>query len=863
MSTIPARTRWFALAASSLVVAVLVAMLIAPDAAGVQVLGRWAQALGEGLGAVACALCARRLAGPARAAWALFATGLAIWALTDLAVGAWLLAGRPLDTPSVFDVTWLLFYVPMLGGLGLLYWRVRPERGWHGVIDAGLVSVGIGVFGWVLLISPGLDGAEGGAAGTIVNLMYPVLDLAGLGALLWVVVRRAGAVPVWLRWVAMAFAVTLTADIAYLTTALHGLPFAAALAAAGYAAGGLLWVVAARSRASAPPLPPSVSRDAPPAWAGAVPFACGLAVVGLIAANDGPLGLVVIGALALAVIRLLMTHRLNRVLIAERRAQAVELRLLVDEQSALRRVAESVASGAEPARVFALVAREVSDLFGADCGLVWRFDDGEAEAMGVAGDPNTPVGHRIAVTGDGAVPTVARSSRSAATSYAVRGDGGAVRHGVASPVTVGGELWGCVHIAVTRPRADLAPLGTGGAERLERFAGLVGVAIANAASRSAMEARALTDPLTGLANRRAFQDRLFTEWERARRHGEELALVMIDLDHFKKVNDVHGHPVGDRVLAELARRLRLAVRSHDVLARVGGEEFAWVLPAATSDDAVDAAERAREIVRSMPFPIAGMLTASFGVCGIGDASGPSELHQLADDALYAAKRSGRDRVVRYSPNLPAAPEVADHPMMPPIEQRQSVLGVIGLARAVDAKDPATRQHSGRVADLAVRLATALGWDTASCIALREAGEMHDVGKIAVPDGILLKPGPLTPEEYEIVKTHAAVSANIVADVLSPEQVAWVRHHHERMDGDGYPDGLAGDAIPEGARILAVADAVDVMIARRPYSEQRTPEEALEECRRCEGTQFDPEVVRALARLVAVGMVEPPPAVAVA
>ena len=375
-------------------------------------------------------------------------------------------------------------------------------------------------------------------------------------------------------------------------------------------------------------------------------------------------------------------------------------------------------------------------------------------------------------------------------------------------------------------------------------------------ARLALEARAATDPLTGLANHRFFQERLREEWERARRHHHELALVMIDLDHFKRINDVYGHPAGDGVLVEAARRLRQATRSHDLVARIGGEEFAWVLPHASKADALEAAERARALIGGAAFPGVGTLTASFGVCQAAEASGPSELHQMADDALYAAKRRGRDRVCSHPVDPPAD---EPDPLLTGDGRRQTANGVLGLARAVDAKDPATRRHSGRVADLAVQLATALGWDAIRCIRLRDAGLMHDVGKIAVPDGILLKPAPLTAEEYEIVKTHAAVGAGIVADVLSPEQVAWVRHHHERWDGGGYPDGLGGDAIPEGARILALADSVDVMVTPRAYAPGMTIDEALAECRRCAGAQFDARVVEALARLVAIGAVAPPPA----
>jgi putative nucleotidyltransferase with HDIG domain len=177
-----------------------------------------------------------------------------------------------------------------------------------------------------------------------------------------------------------------------------------------------------------------------------------------------------------------------------------------------------------------------------------------------------------------------------------------------------------------------------------------------------------------------------------------------------------------------------------------------------------------------------------------------------------------------------------------------------LAWAVDAKDPYTHRHSARVADLAVRLATALGWTLTRAAQLREAGLVHDVGKIAVPDVVLFKPGPLTAEERRQINSHAEVGARIVADVLSAEQAAWVRGHHERWDGTGYPDGLAGEDIPEEARVLALADSWDVIVSSRSYQAGRHLDEALAEVRRCSGGQFWPVAVEALERLVAAGAI---------
>jgi putative nucleotidyltransferase with HDIG domain len=182
-------------------------------------------------------------------------------------------------------------------------------------------------------------------------------------------------------------------------------------------------------------------------------------------------------------------------------------------------------------------------------------------------------------------------------------------------------------------------------------------------------------------------------------------------------------------------------------------------------------------------------------------------------------------------------------------QRQALAGLRALARAIDAKDPVTSSHSERVAQLSAAIAGRLGWSAERIALLREAALVHDVGKIGIPDAILLKPGRLTAEEYEIVKQHATLGARIVEGVLSAEQVDWVRWHHERPDGRGYPDGLADDAIPEGAAIIALADTWDVMTISRPYSPPKSRDVALGECLALADRQFRSRVLEVLADLV--------------
>lgn len=352
-----------------------------------------------------------------------------------------------------------------------------------------------------------------------------------------------------------------------------------------------------------------------------------------------------------------------------------------------------------------------------------------------------------------------------------------------------------------------------------------------------------SDPLTGLANHRAFQERMIVEVDRAQRYSRPLSLACIDVDGFKDVNDQFGHQTGDEALTAVAARLVSVARTTDLVARLGGDEFAILLPETTAEAAEVVARRAHEMIRvdlAGPKP---SITVSIGICDLEYASSAEDLLRFADGALYWAKEQGRDAVWRYAPEV--VTDISQGERAARLAHNQARAGMRALARAVDAKDHSTQLHSDRVASLVRRLAVALDWPAERVEALHEAALIHDVGKIALPDELLFKPGPLTSSEYDLVKTHAPLGSQIAGEVLSQEQIGWLRGHHERYDGSGYPDGLAGDDIPDGARLLALADSWDVMTSERPYSQAMQATEALEECRRCVGTQFFAEPVEIL------------------
>lgn len=324
-------------------------------------------------------------------------------------------------------------------------------------------------------------------------------------------------------------------------------------------------------------------------------------------------------------------------------------------EQALRRVAEAVAGGAPEERLFGLVAEEAGRLLRADAGVVIRFDGPRTgRVVGRWAEEAVPELDLVDLDGDGAVSRVAATGRPARVSdYAgVAGTlpeelrGRAYRSGAAAPVRVGGALWGTVAVAHHRAGA----VSQAAERRLARFAELVAMALSNAETHAALTEAATTDHLTGLPNRRAFEERLAAEVARSRRSFAPLALVILDLDRFKRVNDDLGHPAGDRVLVEVARRLAAVARAGETVARLGGEEFGWILPATGADGARAAAERARHAVGGTPVPGVGRaVTISAGVRELGPDDGAAGLVAGADAALYRAKRQGRDRTAVDGP----------------------------------------------------------------------------------------------------------------------------------------------------------------------------------------------------------------------
>jgi diguanylate cyclase (GGDEF)-like protein len=357
---------------------------------------------------------------------------------------------------------------------------------------------------------------------------------------------------------------------------------------------------------------------------------------------------------------------------------------------------------------------------------------------------------------------------------------------------------------------------------------------------------ALTDPLTGLGNHRGFHERLQRELVVAEQNGTPVALCLFDLDDLKKINDRHGHPIGDAVLSQVASRLRQGGEAF----RLGGDEFAVLLPGHDERKATGVARSIVERIAALQIEGIDEVTVSGGVATFpSHGAGRDELIRLADSALYWAKEDGKNRVRAYAAEsfLRANLEqLADSP-----DRAARYRAAESLAQTVDARDAYNGRHSQRVGEYAARIARQLGADDPTIELIRLAGSLHDLGKLAIPEELLRKPTALSDGERLVLERHPQIGYRML-ESLGVEHVAeCVLHHHERWDGTGYPNKLAGEQIPLAARIVFVADAYDAMTAargpHRGHGPARSEDEAIVELERCAGTQFDPRVVEAFAK----------------
>jgi diguanylate cyclase (GGDEF)-like protein/putative nucleotidyltransferase with HDIG domain len=359
---------------------------------------------------------------------------------------------------------------------------------------------------------------------------------------------------------------------------------------------------------------------------------------------------------------------------------------------------------------------------------------------------------------------------------------------------------------------------------------------------------ARSDPLTRLSNRRGFRETLDLELARARRSGGRVTVIVADLDRFKEVSDRGGHRLGDAALQRVAAILACGKREIDSLARVGGGEFALVLPDTDEHGAFVTAERLRSEVRSEFSDASVPVTLSLGIAGYPAAGETAAaLLRATDEALHAARCNGCDRTMLHSPSMRSAPQLDGEGGDIAAERLLAVM--LDLAETVDLRFSGTARHSETVGRYAEMMARELGLSEARTGRVRLAGLLHDIGKVGVPDSILQKPGRLSDEELAVIRRHPELGAQMLDHASLADVREWVGAHHEQPDGRGYPQGLSGDALPLEARIIAVADAYEAMTSDRSYRSSLDHAAAQRELERCAGTQFDPRVARALLSLL--------------
>jgi diguanylate cyclase (GGDEF)-like protein/putative nucleotidyltransferase with HDIG domain len=366
----------------------------------------------------------------------------------------------------------------------------------------------------------------------------------------------------------------------------------------------------------------------------------------------------------------------------------------------------------------------------------------------------------------------------------------------------------------------------------------------------------ITDGLTGLYNHRFIQERFEFEFKRVKRYGGNLSCMMIDIDHFKNLNDTYGHQCGDYVLREISGLLKKHSREVDICGRYGGEEF-LILTNVQLSYTMLFASKLHAAIEKYPFCFDDKkfhVTVSIGLAEF--KPGMKDRHELiehADLALYEAKDNGRNMIRIWKESTGVTTDSVDHYSAQELKKKFVLLSdqmrgtymeyTNALVTAVDAKDPYTKEHSQNVSVCAVEIARAMALEDSEIEIIKYAGLLHDVGKIAVDQAVLTKKEHLTKEEFELLKKHPVIGVNILKDIRFLEkEIPIILHHHERWDGGGYPHGLKGREIPLGARILAVADAYDAMTCGRGYKDKIPMDSVIKELAAGSGTQFSPDIV---------------------
>ncbi|PYX46181.1 MAG: hypothetical protein DMG79_17245 [Acidobacteria bacterium] len=563
-------------------------------------------------------------------------------------------------------------------------------------------------------------------------------------------------------------------------------------------------------------------------------------------------------------------------------------RLFAEEQrrsrqlAFLNNVSRTAISSDDPVHMLGQIVSEIQKNFSFDHIGIGLLDYGtkEIEIKAEAGATAHAMGRRIAL-GIGILGRVARTGERALVQNALPGNLSGIlpdsRAVLCIPITYGESLLGVLNIESRNENAfspqDVLILNT--------LADLLATALHNAFVFQKLQQQSITDGLTGIKTRRFFWEALSAEWKRASRSGRPFSVVLIDLDKFKEVNDSMGHFEGDLVLARVGRLLEQKSRQSNVVARYGGDEFIVLMPETGSEQAQVLAERLRQWLATDPMLSEHHITGSFGVASFPmHGFSIEDIIRVADAGMYVSKRSGGNSVstaqefvegqdfARQRQQISAYIEgflQREHTGPEHLEELTSTLSKLctsedgcnvpllkeaieSLTRAAESRELQSAGHGDLVARYSEVIARALGLSSEETADLVYAARVHDVGKIFIPERILNKPGPLGEEEFQLIKMHAHVGAEIVGTIPHCDMMREaIEHHHQRFDGSGYPDGLRGEEIPLWARIIGLTDAYANMVTEQSFSAARTPEQALEELSKMSGTGFDGMLVRLLLR----------------
>ena len=422
------------------------------------------------------------------------------------------------------------------------------------------------------------------------------------------------------------------------------------------------------------------------------------------------------------------------------------------------------------------------------------------------------------------------------------------------PILCDDDLIGLVILAA---RPNRKPYSFSEIGFLESIASVAQIAIKNANLYETIQEEAHMDSLTNLYNRRYFTDefeRIFKE----NRHNI-ITLILISFDDFKLYNELYGSSDGDKILRNFAKILKSVIGSRGIIGRYSGKEFSICLPLCSSVEAefiiTQIRKRLNHVLTSSKESTKTFLTFSAGICSYpSSASNTKQLLTYANMAVYACKKSGKNKTIIYSQQHQNVSDSLSYKNMEAIAQEYAPT-IYALTAAIDAKDHYTFSHSENVSHLATQLAQAIGLDNEHVEMIRQAGLLHDIGKISIPEAILTKTSRLTDDEYTVMKSHVENSIAMIRHLPSLDYVIPIAiSHHERYDGRGYPRGLAGEDIPVGGRCLGIADAFDAIVSKRPYKDPVSIPKALEEIERNLGKQFDPYIGQVFISLIKNGTI---------